>query len=398
MTTSTHHPRALQGVRILDFTRVLAGPFCTMMLADLGADVIKIEDPIYGDETRQWFPPNTPDGVSTYYLSVNRNKRSVTLNLKAPEAQAMVRQLAAQSDILVENFKPGGMASFGLSYADLAVLNPALVYGSITGFGQTGAYSERPGYDFVVQAMSGLMSITGEPYGEPHKVGVALSDVIAGLYASSSVLAALHHARATGQGQQLDIALLDTQIAALVNIASGALITGMPPKRYGNAHASIVPYESFHAADKSFALAIGNDRQFRNLCRVIGKLEWADDPRYVSNPARVANRAQLIAAMNDVFGTRTAAAWIHDLVEAEIPAGPVNTVIDMINDPNTQSRGLITEIGGVPMIAPPVGFSATPPEVYSPPPNHGEHTDIVLRELLGIDETTLNDYHSRGII
>jgi len=395
---SEHATGALAGVRVLDFTRVLAGPFCTMMLADLGADVIKIEDPQWGDETRHWGPPFTENGVSAYYLSVNRNKRSLTLNLKTPEGQAIARRLAAESDIVVENFKPGGMASFGLSYADLSALNPSLVYTSVTGFGQTGVYRDRPGYDFVVQAMSGLMSITGEPNGQPYKVGVAISDVIAGLFAASSLLAALHHARATGQGQHIDIALLDTQIAALVNIASSALVSGNTPQRYGNEHPSIVPYQPFRAADRPFALAVGNDRQFRALCALIGKSEWATDPRFTTNPARVQHRRALIAELDLVFKTRDAEAWVDDLLAVGIPAGPVNTVTQMLDDPHTGSRGLITEIDGVPMIAPPVHFSATPPQVYAPPPAHGEHTDVILSHVLGLDAATIDDYHARGII
>jgi crotonobetainyl-CoA:carnitine CoA-transferase CaiB-like acyl-CoA transferase len=394
----TDAPSALDGVRVLDFTRVLAGPFCTMMLADLGADVIKVEDPRLGDETRQWGPPFAPNGDSAYYLSINRNKRAITLDLKTPEGQQIARRLAAQSDIVVENFKPGGMASYNLSYADLAPLNRALVYASVTGFGQTGDYADRPGYDFVVQAMSGLMSITGDTHGEPHKVGVAISDVIAGLFAVSSILAALHHARATGQGQHLDVALLDTQIAALVNIASNALVGGITPARYGNAHPSIVPYQLFHAADRPFSLAVGNDRQFRALCTLIGKPEWMTDPRYATNPARVQQREQLVRELDAVFAQHPASAWVDALLAAGIPAGLVNSVTQMLADPHLDSRGLIVRLDDIPMIAPPVKFSATPPRVSTPPPAHGEHTDAVLRERLALDDPTLRDLHQRGVI
>ncbi|MDX2163519.1 MAG: CoA transferase [bacterium] len=398
MTDTTSTPGALDGVRVLDFTRVLAGPFCTMLLADLGAEVIKIEDPLTGDETRQWGPPWAENGISAYYLSVNRNKRGVTLNLKTPEGREIARALAAHSDIVIENFKPGGMEGFGLGYADLAALNPALVYASITGFGQTGPYHDHPGYDFVVQAMSGLMSITGEADGTPHKVGVAISDVIAGLYAASSVLAALHHARATGRGQHVDIALLDTQIAALVNVASAALVSGQAPRRYGNAHPNIVPYQPFQAADQPFALAVGNDRQFRALCALIERPEWGDDPRFATNPARVAHRETLVDLLGQVFRSRPAAAWVESLVGAGIPAGLVNTIPQMFADTHMTARGLIADIDGLPMIAPPVHFSATAPTVRTPPPAHGQHTDSVLQALLGLDADTLRDYHTRGIV
>ncbi len=375
---------ALSGVRVLDFTRVLAGPFCTMLLGDMGADVIKVEDPLRGDETRQWGPPWLErDGqrFSAYYLSVNRNKRSLTLDLKSPPDQQIARELVRHSDVVVENFKPGGMASFGLGYHELKALNPRLVYASITGFGQTGLYSDRPGYDFVVQAMSGLMSITGEIDGAPHKVGVAISDVFAGLFAHSAILAALFHAERTGAGQQLDIALLDAQIAALVNIASNALVSGQTPGRYGNAHPSIVPYQTFRAADGEFALAVGNDGQFRQLCALIGRGEWSDDPRFATNPARVAHRVELVRLLNAVFAADTARAWVERILAAGIPAGPINTVTDILADPHTEARGLIHVLDGIPMIGHPVGFSATPTEIRLPPPAHGQHTAEVLREF-----------------
>ncbi len=390
-------PDALAGVRVLDFTRVLAGPFCTMTLADLGADVIKVES-LEGDETRQWGPPFDERGRSAYYLSVNRNKRSLTLNLKSEAGQSIARRLAAQSQIVVENFKPGGMAAFGLGYEDLRALNPALVYASITGFGQTGPYHERPGYDFVIQAMSGLMSITGAQDGEPSKVGVAIADVIAGLFAATSLLAALRHAEQTGQGQQLDIALLDTQIAALVNVASGALVSGKTPARYGNAHPSIVPYQTFRASDGEFALAVGNDRQFAQLCQMIAHPEWAADPRFATNPARVANRDTLIALLGGVFGTRPAAAWVERALAMGIPAGSLNTVAQMLADPQVEARGLVHEIDAFRLVGPPVGFSATPPTVRTPPPALGEHTDAILRERLGLRDAEIAAYRAEGVI
>ena len=388
---------ALAGVRVLDFTRVLAGPFCTMILADMGADVIKVES-LDGDETRQWGPPFDAQGRSAYYLSVNRNKRSLTLNLKSDAGRQIARRLAAQSQIVVENFKSGGMAAFGLGYDDLRALNPALVYASISGFGQTGLYRERPGYDFVIQAMSGLMSITGEQDGAPSKVGVAIADVIAGLFAASSLLAALRHAERTGEGQQLDIALLDTQIAALVNVASNALVSGETPARYGNAHPSIVPYETFRAADGEFALAVGNDRQFAQLCQLIERPEWASDARFATNPARVQHRAALIPLLNDIFAQRNAAEWVAGALALGIPAGTLNTVSQILDDPHVQARGLIHAIDALRLVGPPVGFSATPPTVRTPPPALGEHADAILRERLGLSDAEIAAYRRDGIV
>jgi crotonobetainyl-CoA:carnitine CoA-transferase CaiB-like acyl-CoA transferase len=388
---------ALEGVRVLDFTRVLAGPFCTMILADMGADVIKVESHD-GDETRQWGPPFDARGRSAYYLSVNRNKRSLTLNLKSEHGREIARQLAAQSQIVVENFKPGGMAAFGLGYEDLRLLNPALVYASITGYGQTGPYSDRPGYDFVVQAMSGIMSITGEKNGAPSKVGVAIADVIAGLFAATSLLAALRHAEQTGQGQQLDISLLDSQIAALVNVASSALVSGTTPARYGNAHPSIVPYQTFRAADAEFALAVGNDRQFAQLCQLIDRAEWAIDPRFATNPARVQNREVLVELLGAVFITRPAAEWVERALERGVPAGPLNNVSQILDDPHIQARGLVQEIDLLRLVGPPIGFSQTPPTVRTPPPDLGEHTDAILRERLGLTDAEIDMYRNGGAI
>ena len=388
---------ALAGVRVLDFTRVLAGPFCTMILADMGADVIKVES-LDGDETRQWGPPFDARGRSAYYLSVNRNKRSLTLNLKTDAGQQIARELAKGSHIVVENFKPGGAAAFGLGYDDLRAINPALVYASISGFGQTGPYSDRPGYDFVVQAMSGLMSITGEQEGEPAKVGVAIADVIAGLFASTSLLGALRHAERTGEGQRLDISLLDSQIAALVNVASGALVSGKTPARYGNAHPSIVPYQTFRAADAQFALAVGNDRQFAQLCALIDHPEWAADSRFATNPGRVRNREELVYLLGAVFAMRPAAEWVEQALERGIPAGSLNTVSQILDDPHIQARGLIHEIDALRLVGPPVGFSQTPPTVRTPPPDLGEHTDAILREQLGMSDGEIERLRANGVI
>lgn len=394
----------LSGVRVLDFSRVLAGPLATMLLADLGAEVVKVESP-HGDDTRQWGPPWFGAGAerqSAYFLSVNRSKRSLVLDLKHPEGQAIARQLAAGSQIVVENFRPGGMAAFGLDYASLSALNPGLVYASLTGYGQTGPYRDRPGYDFVIQGQSGLMSITGPAGGEPHKLGVAIADVIAGLFAAMSMLGALRHAERTGQGQQLDIALFDTAIAALVNVASNALISREPPARYGNAHPSIVPYQPFTASDRAFTLAVGNDRQFAALCRLIERPEWAADPRFSTNPARVEYREALLSLLEPIFRQRPAEAWITDLLALGIPAGPINDVSTMLDDPQVAARGLIHDVDllgeTLRLIGPAVGFSATPPGVYAPPPLLGQHTGAILRERLGLTDADLTRLRAGGAI
>lgn len=397
---------ALAGVRVLDFTRVLAGPFCTMLLGDLGAEIIKIEQPIGGDETRQWGPPWFGEGderLSAYYASVNRNKRSLTLNLKTETGRDLARQLASKSQIVVENFKVGGMAEFGLSYPDLKALNPALVYCSITGFGQTGPYRDRPGYDYVVQAMSGLMSITGPADGEPHKVGVAVSDVFTGLFALSSILAALRHAENTGQGQYIDIALLDSQIAALVNVASNYLVSGLTPPRLGNEHPNIVPYQTFSASDQDFVLAVGNDRQFRLLCDLLGQPALAKDERFVTNPQRSKYRAELVGLLQSYFRKRTASEWVEGLLAAGIPAGPINNVAQILNDPQVLARGLVQEVlladgSKLPLVGAPMQFSETPTEIRLPPPQLGEHTNEILRTVLGLDSEVVAELRAGGAI
>jgi crotonobetainyl-CoA:carnitine CoA-transferase CaiB-like acyl-CoA transferase len=389
--------QALSGIRVLDFTRVLAGPFCTMLLGDMGADVVKIENPVSGDETRQWGPPWQGEGenaLSAYFLSVNRNKRSLTLNLKTEAGQFIARQLAAESHILVENFKPGDMARFGLGYGNLRQINPALVYCSITGFGQTGPYHDQPGYDYAIQAMSGLMSITGPAAGESYKVGVAISDVVTGLFALSSILVALHHSERTGEGQQIDIALLDSQIAALVNVASNYLVSGQTPPRFGNQHPNIVPYQTFRAADGEFVLAVGNDRQFGQLCALLKRPDLRDDLRYATNPARVANRESLIPILQAIFPRRSAKAWVDDLLNMGVPAAPINDIPTILNDPHIQARGLVHEN----FIGPPMQFSVTPAQVVSPPPILGQHTDDILRERLKLGNETIAAYRAAGVV
>jgi formyl-CoA transferase len=394
--------KALNGVRVLDFTRILAGPFCTMLLGDYGADVIKIERPGTGDDTRQWGPPFAGEH-SAYYLSVNRNKRSLTLNLQSAEGQALARALALQSDIVIENFKVGQMKAYGLDYETLRQTHPGLIYCSITGYGQDSPYAERPGYDFVIQGESGLMSITGPVEGEPYKVGVAISDVITGFTAANAIQAALYHRTQTGQGQYIDIALLDSQLAALVNIASNYLVSGQPSRRYGNAHASIVPYEVFNAADQPFVLAVGNDSQFRQMCRLLGQPQIADDPRFTTNPARVANRQALIAIMQPLLRQKPAQEWIDLCLAAGVPAGPIHDIPAALNDPHVQARGLVQSVDladGTPvnLLTAAARLSATPAEIRRPPPLLGQHTEEVLHDLLQLDSDAINDLRSRGVI
>ncbi|MBK9123875.1 MAG: CoA transferase [Chloroflexi bacterium] len=380
---------SLEGVRVLDFSRVLAGPYCTMLLGDLGADVVKVESP-QGDETRQWGPPwagDGPDRQSAYYLSVNRNKRSIVLNLKEPDGQRIARALAVRAHIVVENFKPGQMARFGLDYDTLRADNPAVVYASITGYGQTGPYADRPGYDHVIQAMSGLMSITGAPDGPGYKVGVAVADVFTGLFALSAILDALRDAECTGQGRHLDLALLDSQLSALVNVASAALVSGQTPHRYGNAHATIVPYQNFDAADGPFALAVGNDGQFAALCRILDRPDLAADPRFATNPARVTHRDALIAELAPMFASRPAADWVEACLAAGIPAGPVNTVTQVLESEHAAAHHLVRDVtlaNGTPVrsVASPL-LPDAPGAIRYPPPLLGQHSDEVLGEWLG---------------
>ncbi|MGB5049487.1 MAG: CoA transferase, partial [Caldilineaceae bacterium] len=337
--------KALADLMVLDLSRVLAGPYGTMVLGDFGAEVIKVEQPDRGDDTRHWGPPFSPHGQSAYFLSVNRNKRSITLNLKSEEGRAILRDLAAQADVLIENFKVGGMERLGLGYERLRADNPGLIYCSITGYGQTGPYKDRPGYDTVIQAQSGLMSITGPTGngedGDPFKVGVAIVDVTAGLFAVIGILSALHHRQTTGQGQHIDIALFDAQLGWLANVASNYLVSGQPPKRYANAHATIVPYQTFPTADGNLMLAVGNDGQFRALCRAMGMTALADDPRFVTNPDRVANRAQLVPLLEETFRQRTTRRWIEGLLDADVPCGPVDDIPTALANPQAQAREMV---------------------------------------------------------
>jgi crotonobetainyl-CoA:carnitine CoA-transferase CaiB-like acyl-CoA transferase len=369
-----------------------------MLLGDMGAEVIKVESP-KGDDTRHWGPPWLGD-ESAYYLAVNRNKRSLTLNLKSPEGQQIAKTLARQSQIVIENFKPGQMAQFGLDYETLKRDHPALVYASITGYGQSGPYADRPGYDQVIQAMSGLMSITGSADGEPYKVGVAVTDVLTGMFALSGILAALRHAEITGHGQVLDFALFDSQLAGLVNVASNALISGAIPRRYGSAHPNIVPYQPFRAMDGELVVSVGNDSQFAALCDLIAQPELKADPRYQTNPARVAHRESLIPVLQAAFETQTVATWVNALNERGIPSGPINNVIEALDDPHVQARQIVreTELHNghtLRYVASPLQDAG---EIRYPPPALGQHTESILTEWLGYGPEQIADYRARGVI
>jgi len=377
--------QSLNGIRVLDLSRVLAGPYCTMVLGDLGADVIKVESP-QGDETRNWGPPFA-EGESAYYLCVNRNKRSIVVNIKTAEGRDILYRLIQRSDILVENFRPGSLARFSLDFESASALNPSLIYCSITGFGQRGPLRDKPGYDFMIQAMGGLMSFTGEPDGEPMKVGVAVADLFAGQNAVIAILAALQARTQTGKGQHIDVSLFDSQLGMLANVASNYLVSGSLPKRYGNAHANIVPYQSFQANDGWFVVAVGNDAQFASMCKVIGENELVKDPRFSTNSARVQNRDALISILKPVFLTKTVNEWIS-LIGDEFPCGPINNLEQTFSMSQVESREMLIHmehptIGELPVVGSPLKFSDMPVEYKLPPPRLGEHTEEVLKELLG---------------
>lgn len=392
----------LAGLRVLDLSRVLAGPYCTMVLADYGADVVKVEEPGSGDGTRGWGPPWVGD-QSAYFLTANRNKRSLTVDLKTTAGQQIVQQLALCSDVLVENFKVGDAARLGVDYATLAARNPRLVYCSITGYGQTGPACEQAGYDFVVQAQGGIMSITGPVEGEACKVGVAIADITAGLFAATAILAALHERATSGQGQWIDIALLDAQIAWLANVAQNYLVTGEPPRRYGNAHPSIVPYETFATADGHLALAIGTDEQFRKFCQAAGVPALAEEERFRTNQARVEHRSVLVPSLQALLWTRSTAAWLALCAEQKVPAGPINDIPAALADPQVRARGMVQEVehpsvGRIALLGPVAKFERTPATVRSAPPPLGFHTEEVLAELLGYTASQIARLRAQGVI
>jgi crotonobetainyl-CoA:carnitine CoA-transferase CaiB-like acyl-CoA transferase len=407
---------ALAHLKVLDLSRVLAGPWASQLLADLGAEVIKVEKPGAGDDTRHWGPPWLADGAgqptpeAAYYLCTNRNKRSLTVDMTTPEGQAIIRELAAGADVVIENFKVGGLGPYGLDYASLRALNPQLVYCSITGFGQDGPYAARAGYDFLIQGMGGLMSLTGVPEGEPgagpQKVGVALTDILTGLYAGNAILAALAHrdrgGLRSGEGQHIDLALLDVQVACLANQALNYLVSGKAPKRMGNAHPNIVPYQDFPTADGDMILAIGNDGQFARFCAIAGRPEWAADARFATNAARVAQRKELIPLLRQATVMRTTAEWIAALEAAAVPCGPINDLAAVFADPQVQARGLALDMphllgGTAPQVASPIRLSATPVEYRRAPPTLGQDTDAVLREL-GRSDSEIAELRQKGVI
>ncbi len=392
----------LAGLRVLDLSRVLAGPYCTMVLADYGADVVKVEEPGSGDGTRGWGPPWVGD-QSAYFLTANRNKRSLTVDLKTTAGQQIVQQLALCSDVLVENFKVGDAARLGVDYATLAARNPRLVYCSITGYGQTGPAREQAGYDFVVQAQGGIMSITGPVEGEACKVGVAIADITAGLFAATAILAALHERATSGRGQWIDIALLDAQIAWLANVAQNYLVTGEPPRRYGNAHPSIVPYETFATADGHLALAIGTDEQFRKFCQAAGVPALAEEERFRTNQARVEHRSVLVPSLQALLRTRSTAAWLALCAEQKVPAGPINDIPAALADAQVRARGMVQEVehpsvGRIALLGPVAKFERTPATVRSAPPPLGFHTEEVLAELLGYTASQIARLRAQWVI
>jgi formyl-CoA transferase len=421
----TPQPGALSHLKVLDLSRVLAGPWCTQMLADLGADVIKVERPGAGDDTRHWGPPFLKDAngndtdQATYFSACNRNKRAITLDMAQPQGQALIKQLAAQSDILVENFKVGGLKQYGLDYESLKAINPRLIYCSVTGFGQDGPYAERAGYDLMIQAMSGLMSITGhadgEPGGGPLRMGVALVDVLTGIYACSAILAAVEARHQTGLGQHVDMALLDVGMAVLANQAAGFLNTGAVPTRQGNSHPSLVPYQPFETADGSVLLAIGNDGQFARFCAAAGQPDWSADARFASNSLRVAHREELVALISAVTRTRTTAQWVALLEDKAVPCGPINSIEQAFAEPQVMARGLIVKQpvahnnkginatidiaypATISTVASPMRLSSTPPVLRRAPPLLGEHTDEVLAEL-GLDPQNVYMLRQQGVI
>ncbi len=392
----------LSGYRILDLSRILAGPFCTMILGDQGADVIKVERPGVGDDTRTWGPPFA-EGESAYYLCCNRNKRSIAVDLKNPDGLKLVKELAAESDVLIENFTPGLMKKFGLDYETLKETNPRLVYASVTAYGQDGPYRDRPGYDMVLSAVGGLMYITGEKDGNPCKVGVAITDVLTGVYASGAITSALLWRERTGRGQYIDVSLLDAQVSGLANIASNWLVAGKEATRWGTAHESIIPYQVFPTADRPIAIAAANQKLWLNFCRVLGRDDWTEDARFESNPKRVENRDALLPLIHEELAKKTCDEWMDLFVEAAVPCGPVNDMQHLFSDPQVKHRNMVEEIqhptigtlrlGGVP-----IKYSETPGAIRRHPPLLGEHTDEVLAEVLGFSSEQIDELRGKGAI
>jgi crotonobetainyl-CoA:carnitine CoA-transferase CaiB-like acyl-CoA transferase len=402
MTQIGSRGRLLEGIRVLDLSRVIAGPFCTQILGDLGAEVIKVEQPGVGDDTRAWGPPFL-NGESAYFFSVNRNKQSLTLNLKDPRGQAILRALARQSDVLVENFKPGTLAKLGLDWDVLRADNPRLVFCAISGFGRVGPGAERGGYDVIVQAVGGLMGITGEPDGPPVKVGVAMTDICTALYAHGAILAALLERERTGEGQRIDASLLETQLAALINIASSYLNAGEIPRKWGTAHASIVPYQAFRAGDGHMIIGVGNDRHWLKLCEALGLPKLGADSRYATNPQRVAHREEIVRLLEARLAARTRAEWEAVLAPLGIPCGPINRMDEVFADPQVRHLGMVWEgvhpqTGTIRMLRNPVTFSRTPAALSQLPPRLGEHTEAVMRDRLGYSTEQIATLRTDGVL
>ncbi len=400
---------ALKNIRIVDITRAMAGPYCTMMLGDFGADVIKIELPGAGDESRGWGPPFVGDpygpypGESAYFLSANRNKRSLTVNLKDPAGLEIIRKLVRVSDIFIENFRTGVLDEMGLGYEALKEGNPGLIYCSISGYGRTGPDKDRPGYDAIVQAEGGMMSITGPKEGPPSRVGIPIIDITSGMFAASAILAAIYERMESGEGQQIDISLLDTQAALLANVASNYLVSGQAPERVGNAHPNIAPYEPFQARDKGFVLGAANQRQWEKLCDAISHPQLKEDPRFLTNQERVKNRSDLIATLNGIFKEKDAEDWLALIREAGLPCGPINSLPEVFEHPQSEDRGFIQRVehntaGLIPLTGFPYKLSRTPAEVHHPPPVLGEHNHQILIDLLGYSPEQVADFEAKKII
>jgi formyl-CoA transferase len=395
--------KPLEGIKVLDLSRVLAGPWCTQLLADLGAEVIKIERPGSGDDTRHWGPPWHGEGderVAAYFLSCNRGKKSAAIDFARPEGAALVRKLAEGADVVVENFKVGGLEKFGLDAKSLRAANPRVVYASITGFGQDGPYADRAGYDFIIQGMGGMMSVTGlpddEPGGGPMRAGVAIADIFTGMYTCVAILAALHARERTGEGATIDMALFDAQIAVMANQASNALVSGKDPPRQGNTHPNIVPYQPFDAADQPIIIAVGNNGQFARLAEICGHPEWTGDERFASNGARVANRDEMVRLVSEAIRQKPAAEWLGQLEAAGIPAGPINTLTQALSDVQAQHRGMVRAIAGMPLVGSPVRLDAERADSELPPPALGEHTAEVL-SALGLDADAVARLRAEGV-
>ena len=404
---------ALSHIRVLDLSRVLAGPWCTQNLADLGADVIKVERPIVGDDTRHWGPPFAKDAngnetdESAYFICINRNKRSITVDISKPEGQELIRQLAAESDVVIENYKVGDLVKYGLDYESLCKIKPDLIYCSITGFGQTGPYAHRPGYDFIIQGMGGFMSVTGEAEdvegASPQKSGVAIADIFTGMYATTAILAAVIHRDQTGQGQYIDMSLLDTQIAVMANVSSAYLTSGEIPRRWGNASPIIVPYQTFPTADGWMIVAAGNDGQYRHFVTVGGEPQLADDQRFLTNPDRVKHRKELVPLLEKMTRKKTKGEWIKLLETANVPCGPINNFKEVFENEqviarNVQIHAPHPSVGDMKLVASPMKLSKTPTEVRMAPPTLGQHTSEILRERLHLDDETISQLHQKGVI